>query len=75
MKATDLSGLIKGLMVVIGIAMALGRLDDLKRWAAQEAFASPVHHKQDRCPNVHSGLFPRTSTLYGPGAQQKNTTA
>jgi hypothetical protein len=38
MKPLDLSGLIKGLMVVIGIALALGRLEDLKRWAANEAF-------------------------------------
>ena len=38
MKPTDLTGLIKGLMVVIGIAMALGRLDELKRWAIKEAF-------------------------------------
>ena len=38
MKPFDLSGLIKGLMVVIGIALALGRLDELKRWAAREAF-------------------------------------
>ncbi len=37
-KPLDLSGLIKGLMVVIGIAMALGKLDDLKRWAMKEAF-------------------------------------
>ena len=38
MKPVDLSGLIKGLMVVIGIAMALGKLDDLRVWAAKEAF-------------------------------------
>ena len=38
MKAMDLTGLIKGLMVVIGIALALGRLDDLKMWATREAF-------------------------------------
>ena len=38
MKPIDLSGLIKGLMVVIGIAITLGKLDDLKRWSAKEAF-------------------------------------
>jgi hypothetical protein len=40
MKPVDLSGLIKGLMVVIGIALALGKLENLKRWAIQEAFSS-----------------------------------
>ena len=45
MKPMDLSGLIKGLMVVIGIAMALGRLDDLKRWAVREALP---HYKLGR---------------------------
>ena len=44
MKPMDLSGLIKGLLVVVGIAMALGRLDELKRWAAREAFGvKPTH--------------------------------
>ncbi len=43
MKPTDLTGLIKGLMVVIGIAVALGRLDQLKKWAAQEAFGTSPH--------------------------------
>ncbi len=38
MQSLDLSGLIKGLLVVIGIAMAMGRLGDLERWAAHEAF-------------------------------------
>ena len=37
MKPMDLSGLIKGLMIVIGIALALGKLDELKRWAVHEA--------------------------------------
>lgn len=38
MKPMDLSGLIKGLLVVIGIALAAGRLHELKQWAISEAF-------------------------------------
>jgi len=38
MNTIDLSGLIKGLMVVIGIAVSMGRLPELKKWAAEEAF-------------------------------------
>ena len=38
MRPLDPSGLARGLLVVIGIAMALGRLDELKHWAAREAF-------------------------------------
>lgn len=38
MNTVDLSGLIKGLMVVIGIALALGRLNELKKWSIKEAF-------------------------------------
>ena len=43
MKGMDLTGLIKGLLVVIGIAMALGKLDNLKRWAAKEAFQKQMY--------------------------------
>ncbi len=63
MKPTDLSGLIKGLMVVIGIAMALGRLDDLKRWAAREAFgvhtACTSHYLQSA--NALEVMIPATT--------------
>jgi hypothetical protein len=45
MQSIDLSGLIKGLLVVIGIALAMGRLGNLKRWAAHETF--------DTCPSKH----------------------
>lgn len=44
----DLSGLTKGLMVVIGIAVATGHLQDLKMWAAREAFAKPNAAKHAR---------------------------
>ena len=44
MKPIDLSGLIKGLMVVIGIAIALGQLENLKRWAIEEAFPRTSNH-------------------------------
>ena len=52
MNSIDLSGLIKGLMIVIGIALAMGRLGDLERWAGKEAFRpSPkrghLHHRSD----------------------------
>ena len=39
MKPMDMSELIKGLMVVIGIALAIGKLPELKQWAARKAFA------------------------------------
>jgi hypothetical protein len=52
MKPMDLTGLIKGLMVVIGIAMALGRLEALKRWATKEAFGismhKPIHQRLEK---------------------------
>jgi hypothetical protein len=56
MNTVDLGGLIKGLMVVIGIALALGRLDDLERWAANEAFrpnstSAPIVPLFGRKPN------------------------
>ena len=43
MKPLDLSGLIKGLMIVIGMAIALGKLDVLRQWAAKEAFGAKPH--------------------------------
>ena len=55
MKPMDLSGLIKGLMVVIGIALALGKLE---RWAIREAFPSTK--------SSHSSTrLGRSSTLVG----------
>ncbi len=39
MKPVDLSGLIKGLMVVIGIAIMMGKLDELRVWATLKALA------------------------------------
>lgn len=50
MRPVDLSGLIKGLMVVIGIAVALGKLDALKRWAISEAF--PNHEVSQTIPKT-----------------------
>lgn len=45
--AINLGELVKGLMLVIGIAVSMGKLPELKRWAAQEAFGvRPVHHVQ-----------------------------
>ena len=43
MNTIDLSSLIKGLMVVIGVAISLGKLDALKHRAAMEAFGSSGH--------------------------------
>ena len=37
MKAVDISGLVKGCLVVIGIAMATGHYGDLQRWARRQA--------------------------------------
>ena len=39
MRPLDLSGLIKGLLVVIGLAIVLGKLDVLRDWAVREAFS------------------------------------
>lgn len=38
MKPIDLSRLIKGLFVVIGISIAFGKYDELRRWARDKAF-------------------------------------
>lgn len=38
MNTINLSDLVKGLMVVIAIAMSMGKLPELKRWAIKEAF-------------------------------------
>ena len=38
MSTVNLGELIKGLMAVIGIALSLGKLPELKQWAAREAF-------------------------------------
>ena len=56
MKPMDLTGLIKGILVVIGIAMALGKLNELKRWATKEAF-----------PETANFLSPHRAKLQGPG--------
>jgi hypothetical protein len=59
----DLSGLIKGIMVVIGIAMATGHYGDLERWARQQAIEAlqwkeplpyffPNHSQIAQIPNV-----------------------
>lgn len=51
MNTINLGELVKGLMVVIGIAVSMGRLPELKRWAAQEAFGRTPQHltqKQSR---------------------------
>ncbi len=42
----DLGPLIKGLLVVIGIAMATGHYGDLQRWARREVVES-LEWKQD----------------------------
>jgi hypothetical protein len=54
MKPMDLSGLIKGLMVVIGIAIAAGKLSALKQWAIKEAFG-PTRHTVMRSKPVSHG--------------------
>jgi hypothetical protein len=46
MKPVELSGLIKGLLVVIGIAMASGQMNEVRSWAVKEAFQNPVHSKK-----------------------------
>ena len=59
MSTINLGELVKGLMVVVGIAMSLGKLPELKRWAAQEAFG-PIH---PRTRIVRSLPHPITSKL------------
>jgi len=47
MKPVDLTGLIKGLLVVIGISIALGKYEQLSAWARKEAFGVPkMNHRQ-----------------------------
>jgi hypothetical protein len=46
MSTIDLSGLIKGLMVVIGFAVVTGNLFAFKKWAAREAFPKAGLHLQ-----------------------------
>jgi hypothetical protein len=36
MKAMDLSGLVRGLMLALAIALAFGKLSAVKKWAIQE---------------------------------------
>ena len=38
MNTLSLNELVKGLMIVIAIAISMGKLPELKRWAALEAF-------------------------------------
>ncbi len=40
MKATDITGLVKGLLVVIGLAISVGRYDDLRKFARNQAIES-----------------------------------
>jgi hypothetical protein len=56
MNSVDISPLVKGLLVVIGIAIATGHYSELQSWARREAaealmwrqplpyFFAPVHH-------------------------------
>ncbi len=48
MNTIDLSGLIKGLLGVMGLAASVGKLPELKRWAAQEAFDASHRHARVR---------------------------
>ena len=52
MKPMDLSELIKGLMVIIGIALAAGKLPELKQWAIKRAFAPQGAYSQKFVPQV-----------------------
>lgn len=79
MKAMDLSGLIKGLMVVIGIAMAIGKLGALERWAAKEAFGFNQTKKEHRLGR-QIGSFPTVAKRTEhprrqPSEHQKNSRA
>jgi len=44
MSTINLGELVKGLMVVVGIALSMGKLPELKRWAAKEAFGPTQTH-------------------------------
>ena len=60
----NLGELVKGLMVVIGIAVSMGKLPELKRWAAQEAFGvRPTHHIHSRVEKYRKmgGNFPENT--------------
>ncbi len=77
MKPMDLSGLIKGLMVVIGIAMALGKLNALVRWAAQEAFGGRSNHSSKTPLSRHLShpSFPKQRTCDGNNLDCLGTSA
>ena len=57
MNTINLGELVKGLTVVIGIAVSMGKLPQLERWAAQEAFGvRPQHHLQVRSEKYRNGF-------------------
>jgi len=53
MSPLNLSELVKGLMIVVVIAASMGKLPELKRWAAQEAFGVLAHHVQSQPWKCH----------------------
>lgn len=62
----DLSGLIKGIMVVIGIALATGHYGDLERWARHQAIEALQWKEPLPC------FFPNhTQTAHSPKAPLK----
>jgi len=48
MKPLELGELIKGLMIVIAIALSLGKLEVIKTWAMREAFKPSCHEYRSR---------------------------
>ena len=58
MNTVDLSGLIKGLMVVITIAVIANKLPELKQWALEEAFG---HHSTHQSIQREKARNERTS--------------
>jgi hypothetical protein len=72
----DLSSLIKGIMAIIGIAVATGHYGDLERWARHQAiealewrqplpyfFPSELAHKQTATPRSTSKIAKKPSKL------------
>lgn len=74
MGSVDLSGLIRGLLTVIGIALATGQYGKLESWARHQAieamtwkhglpyFFTPKRSKSVPAPKIPKGL---TQIIYG----------
>ncbi len=55
MKTTDISDLMKGLLVIIGLAISMGRYEEIKRFARSQAvefFSNLLRDRRNRYGNI-----------------------